>query len=215
MCAQFCSSQEDTTAIQKLYNRIISLDEDVRNNPNSLVNNFNPTDSASLPIGIVKEIGNTVYAICIDSARFTSEGAFFSVYMAMDFPGSDKKIAFAAKNIQFNPQGVLVGNGARLQLISKQVINLGPKTQLVFKDDGQNFIEWDCNGYTQAGLSLDFVFGGDMLVNAVNESLPVTASMQTVISDLNNIVFQLNEMTPFKVKNADDFTFALSNITID
>ena len=68
------------------YNRILSLDEEIRNNPGAQANNFNPEDSASLPIGIVKEIGNTIYIICIDSARFTPQGAFFSVYMAMDFP---------------------------------------------------------------------------------------------------------------------------------
>lgn len=214
--AMNCSyGQVDTSAIQNLYDRIISLDEKVRNDPTSQVSNFNPSDSASLPIGIVREIGNTIYAICIDSARFTPQGAFFSVYMAMDFPGADRKIAFAAKNIQFNPQGVIVGNGARLNLISRQVINLGPKTQLVFKDDGENFIEWDCNGYKQTGLSLDFVFGGDMFVNAINPNEPVKAAMQMVISDLNNIVFQLNQITPFKVKGADDFTFSLQNITID
>ena len=208
-------SQEDSTANQNLYNRILSLDEEVRNNPGQQVNNFNPNDSASLPIGIVKEIGNTIYIICIDSARFTPQGAFFSVYMALDFPESDKKIAFAAKNVQFNPQGVIVSNGARLQLVSKQVVNLGPKMQMVFKDDGYNFIEWDCNGYKQAGLSLDFVFDQGFFENANNPSQPVTAAMQMVVADLNNISFQLNEITPFKVKGAKDFIFHLQNVVID
>ena len=54
----------------------------------------------------------------------------------------------------------------------------------------KNFIEWDCNGYKEAGLSLDFVFKGDMLINASNPGQPVKAGLQTVISDLNNIVFQ-------------------------
>lgn len=205
----------DTSEINTLYNRILSLDDEIRNNPGAQANNFNPQDSSSLPIGIVKEIGNTIYVICIDSAKFTPQGAFFNVYMAMDFPGADRKIAFAAKNIQFNPQGVLLGNGTRLQLVSEQVIGLGPKTDLVFKADGQNFIEWDCNGYKEAGLSLDFVFKGDMLINASNPGQPVKAGLQTVISDLNNIVFQIPSITPFKVKGAEDFTFALTNIVID
>ncbi|MDA7762197.1 hypothetical protein N8927_03270 [Crocinitomicaceae bacterium] len=205
----------DSSGVSALYNRIISLDEEIRNNPGAQANNFNPQDSATLPIGIVKEIGNTIYIICIDSARFTPQGAFFSVYMAMDFPGADRKIAFAAKNIQFNPQGVLLGNGSRLQLVSEQVVALGPKTDLVFKADGQNFIEWDCNGYKQSGLSLDFVFKGDMLINANNPAEPVKAGLQTVINDLNNIVFQIPSITPFKVKGAEDFIFALSNIVID
>lgn len=208
-------SQNDSSAIQGLIDRIVSLDEEIRNNPALQVDNFNPNDSASLPIGIVKEIGNTIYAICIDSARFTPQGAFFSVYMALDFPGADRKIAFAAKNVQFNPQGVIVSNGARLQLVNQQVVNLGPKMQMVFKDDGKNFIEWDCNGYKQTGLSIDFVLNGDLLVNALDPNLPVKAEMEMIIEDLNNLSFVLDDMDPFKVKGAEDFTFALSNIVID
>jgi len=207
--------QQDSSAIQALYDRIISIDEEVRNNPSMQTNNFNPSDSSSLPIGIVREIGNTVFAICIDSARFTPQGAFFSVYMALDFPGSDRKIAFAAKNVQFNPQGVIVSNGARLQLISEQVLNLGPKMQMVFKNDGKNFIEWDCNGYKQAGLSIDFVFNQSIFEHATNPSLPVKAGMELVVEDLNNITFQLNEIDPFKVKGAKDFIFHLQNVVID
>ena len=144
-------SQSDTSETNSLYNKILNLDQTVRNDPARQVSNFNPSDTASLPIGIVREIGETIYIICIDSAYFTPQGAFFNVYMALDFPNTDKDVAFAAKGIQFNPQGVIVSNGARLQLISEQVVNLGPNTQMVFKDDGNNFIEWDCNGYKQTG----------------------------------------------------------------
>jgi len=205
----------DTTGLEGLYNKIISLDEEIRNSPMQQVSNFNPADSASLPIGIVKEIGQTKYIICIDSAYFTPQGSFFNVYMALDFPNSPKKIAFAAKGIQFNPQGVIVSNGARLQLVSQQVVNISPTTQMVFKNDGQNFIEWDCNGYKQAGLSIDFVFGSDMFENVTNPSIPVKASMAMIVADLNNITFQLSQMDRFRVKGAKDFIFELSNIVID
>lgn len=209
------TAPNDTTGINALYNKILNLDETVRNEPSRQVSNFNPSDTASLPIGIVKEIGNSIYIICIDSAWFTPQGAFFNVYMALDFPNSPKKIAFAAKGIQFNPEGVIVSNGARLELVSEQVVNIGPKTQMVFKNDGQNFIEWDCNGYKQAGLSIDFVFNSDMLVNVTNPTSPVKASMAMVVADLNNITFQLSQMDKFKVKNAKDFIFELENIVID
>lgn len=208
-------AQQDTSAISGLYNRILSLDEEIRNSPARQTSSFNPSDSASLPIGIVREIGNTKYIICIDSAYFTPDGAFFNVYMALDFPRADKKIAFAAKGIQFNPLGVSVANGARLQLVSQQVINLGPKTQMVFKNDGNNFIEFDCNGYHQAGLSVDFVFDSDFFENANDPTAPVKADMQLVVQDINDITFQLNEITPFKMKAAKDFVFHLQNVIID
>lgn len=208
-------AQEDTAATNNLYNRILSLDEEVRNDPSRQTTNFNPSDTASLPIGIVREIGNTKYIICIDSAYFTPDGAFFNVYMAMDFPRAESKIAFAAKGIQFNPKGVSVANGARLELVTKQVVNIGPKHQLVFKNDGKNFVDFDCNGYKQAGLSLDFVFSSDLFINANNPSLPVSASMEMVVADLSDITFQLNDITPFTVKGAEDFKFHLQNVVVD
>ncbi|MDG1332051.1 MAG: hypothetical protein P8P74_06965 [Crocinitomicaceae bacterium] len=213
--SQTDSTSVDTSGLNALYNKILNIDETVRNNPNRQVSNFNPSDTASLPIGIVSEIGETKYVICIDSAHFTPQGAFFNVYMALDFPGSGKPVAFAAKNIQFNPQGVIVSNGARLQLISQQEVRINPKMKIVFKDDGQNFIEWDCNGYKQAGLSLDFVFNSDHFENAITPTSPVKASMAMVVADMNNITFQLSDMTPFRIKKAKDFVFKLQNIVID
>jgi hypothetical protein len=209
------SSQDTTDQLEGLYNKILNLDDKVRNDPNRQVSNFNPSDTASLPIGIVQEIGESKYIICIDSAYFTNQGAFFNVYMALDFPGADQPVAFAAKNIQFNPQGVIVSNGARLQLVSQQVISINPKMKIVFKNDGQNFIEWDCNGYKQAGLSLDFLFNPDYFENAIDPTDPVKASMAMVVQDLNNITFQLSDMTPFRITKAKDFVFKLQNIVID
>src|SRR5690554_4798567 len=140
-----------------LINRALTLDSVIRNNPSLQTSSFNPEDHASLPVGIVKEIGETKYIICIDSAYFTPKGAFFSVYMALDFPDSEQKIAFAAKDLQFNPKGVVDSENAKLQLISPVNINLGPKFSVQFKNDGKNYIEWDCNGYKQTSLSLDFI----------------------------------------------------------
>jgi hypothetical protein len=210
-----CAQSSDTTGINALYNKIVNLDETVRSDQNRQVSNFSASDTASLPVGIVKEIGQTKYIVCIDSAYYTPQGAYFNVYMALDFPNSNRKIAFAAKGIQFNPQGVIVSNGARLQLVSEQVVNIGPKTQMVFKNDGQNFIEWDCNGYKQAGLSIDFMFGSDLFENVSHPNTPVSASMAMIVSDLSDITFQLSQMDKFRVQGAKDFVFELQNITID
>lgn len=220
LCLNSLFAQSDTTEVEDpekvaLYNRVMDLDSSIRVNHAAQVSNFSPADTASLPIGIVKEIGQTKYIICIDSAYFTPQGAFFSVYMALDFPGATQKLAFAAKNIQFNPQGVIVSNGARLQLISRQAIKIGPNLEAVFKDDGKNFIEWDCNGYKQAGLSIDFVIAPNLIQNAINPTQPVTASLETVIADLKNITFTVQEITPFSIKGADDLKFHLQNVSID
>lgn len=54
------TAPKDTTGINALYNKILNLDETVRNEPSRQVSNFNPSDTASLPIGIEKEIGNSI-----------------------------------------------------------------------------------------------------------------------------------------------------------
>lgn len=210
-----CCQVEDTSAISNLYNHILNLDNQIRNDQSKQTSTFNPSDSSSLPIGIVKEIGETKYIICIDSAYFTPNGAFFNVYMALDFPNSDKPLAFAAKGIQFNPKGVSVANGARLELISQQVVNLGPKVQAVFKGDGQNFVEFDCNGYKLAGISLDFIFDSESFENAANPNLPVKASMQLTVADIKDITYQISSIDPFRLRGAKDFIFSMQNIIVD
>src|SRR5690554_1805079 len=209
----------DTTSIDEktsnLINRALTLDSIIRNNPALQTTSFNPQDSTSLPIGIVKKIGETVYIICIDSAYFTPQGAFFSVYMALDFPDSDQKVAFAAKDLQFNPKGVVAAENAKLQLISQVNINLGPKFSVLFKNDGKNYIEWDCNGYKQTSLSLDFIFNSESFINANNANQPITAGIEMVIQNLKDLTFTLSDMDPFRIKGMDEITFYLENISID
>lgn len=85
--------QTDSSEISNLCNRILTLDQTIRNDPSRQVSNFNPSDTASLPLGIVKQIRQTIYIICIDSAYFTPQGAFFNVYMALwTFPIRIRKL---------------------------------------------------------------------------------------------------------------------------
>lgn len=214
LCVFPVVAQQDTTQ-QGLYNKIISLDEQLRNDPSKLTSNFTPSDTSSLPIGIVRQIGATEYIIAIDSAWFTPDGAFFNVYMAINPPKADKPIAFAAKGIQFNPKGVSVANGAKLELISEQVVKVGPNFEMVFKNDGQNYVEFDCNGYKLTSLSVDFIMNSEKFENANDPSAPVKASMQMAVADINDITYQLQSITPFRLQGAKDFVFNMQNIVVD
>src|SRR6478736_9087614 len=55
---------------------------------NRYVGSFKESDLASLPVGIAKEINGKQYIIVIDSARFTTHGAFFNVYAQLNLPGT-------------------------------------------------------------------------------------------------------------------------------
>lgn len=204
-------AQEDSLKV----NRILALCERIENDERFQNNPTSQSSNSTLPIGIMQQVGNTMYIICIDSARYTTDGAYFNVYMALDFPGADRKIAFEAKNIKFNPKGVIGGTGARLQLVTEQKVNLGPNMQLVFKNDGFNYIEWDCNGYSQAGLSVDVLFNPEKIIHATDSTKIVTANFRTEIRDLKDLLISIPTMDPFRVKGAGDFIFQLTNLAFD
>lgn len=195
-----------------LYDKVISLSNAVED-PDRQVGNFDPTNSPSLPIGLVKEINGNRYIIAIDSAYFLGDAAYFSAYMAIDFPNSNKKIAFAAKNIQFNPKGVVGGNQAKLMLVSDHIIDLGPNTRLALKGDGSNYVNWNCNGFESVNLKGAFLFSGNILQPA-NADTCVSATFETNVTDIHNMMASVS-VSPFTIAGLSDFDFSVSSAYAD
>ncbi|MFK8046064.1 MAG: hypothetical protein AB8B72_11260 [Crocinitomicaceae bacterium] len=183
-------------------------------NQNSQVGNLNPDSLSSLPIGIRKEIAGTTYIIAIDSAEFTPQGAFFNAYMAVDFPGCEERIAFAAKHIKFNPKGVLGGEQAKLALVSDHRIKMGPNSNLYLPDDGSNFVEWDCNGFTAVNLHGSFLFNKEKLKPVNPADTVVAAEFQVYVTDLHNVI-AATTINQFEVEGLDDFEFSVTDAYMD
>jgi hypothetical protein len=203
-------SQGITPAMEKVYamNEIVS-------DPDRQVGNVNPDSLPSLPVGINRNISGTQYIIAIDSAYFLPDGAYFNAYMAVEFPGADQRLAFAAKNIKFNPKGVIGGEQARLQLVSQHLIEMGPNTRLLLPSDGSNYVKWNCNGFESVNLHGYFLFDGEMLTPAENAiDSVVTAEFSVNVSDLHNMMTMVS-FSPFMVKGMDDFTFEVSEAYVD
>ncbi|TND07862.1 MAG: hypothetical protein FD123_2852 [Bacteroidetes bacterium] len=198
-----------------LINYVISLSEQVEREQR-FTDFFSPDSISSLPVGIAKEIGGTRYIIAIDSAFFTPAGAFFNAYMALQFPNSDKKIAFAAKHVRFNPRGVTGGNLARLMLVSEHSLDIGPHVKLKLKPDGQNFIDWDCSGFQGASIKGYFEFSkGKLLPDSTQTTdRAVTASFQLYTNDIHDFITQVN-ITPFCITGLRDWSFRVTNATVD
>jgi hypothetical protein len=182
------------------------------NNPDSQVGNFSADSLASLPIGIRKEIAGTTYIIAIDSAEFTPTGAYFNAYMAMEFPGCDERIAFAAKHIKFNPKGVLGGEQAKLALVSEHRIAMGPNSTLYLPKDGSNYVEWDCNGFKAVNLHGAFLFNKEKLI-PVNDTV-VAADFQVHVTDIHNMMAAVT-FNEFEIKGLKDFTFTINEAYVD
>lgn len=209
----FNSFGQDENGFSDAYLEVMAKTSAV-NDPDRQVGEFDPSSSPSLPIGLVKEINDTRYIIAIDSAYFLNNAAYFSAYMAIEFPNSNKKIAFAAKNIQFNPKGVVGGDQAKLMLVSDHLIDLGPNTQLSLKGDGTNYVNWNCNGFESVNLHGAFLLSGNLLEAVSDPADTVKAEFTVNVQDLNNMVAAVS-FTPFKIRGLDDFDFTVSNAYVD
>lgn len=206
--AVFGQSIFDNPSFQEVMSKTSAVDD-----PDRQVGNFDPSTAPSLPIGLVKEISGTKYIIAIDSAYFLEDAAYFSAYMAIEFPGANQPIAFAAKNIQFNPKGVVGGDQAKLMLVSDHKIDMGPNTQLSLKGDGTNYVNWNCNGFESVNLHGAFLFSKNLLEPA-NEDTCVSAEFEVNVVDINNLLAGVT-FSPFKISGLNDFDFSVSNAYVD
>lgn len=200
--------------ITPLMEKVYALN-DVVMDPERQVGNLNPDSLPSLPIGLVKQVGPTEVVIAIDSAYFLPDGAYFSAYLALEFPGADQRLAFAAKDIKFNPKGILGGEQSRLQLVSQHLLELGPNTRLLLPSDGSNYVNWSCNGFESVNLHGFFLFDEGILSppQGAADSL-VNAEFQVNVTDLHNLMAAVT-FSPFVVKGMEDFQFSVSQAYVD
>ncbi len=203
--------------IDPLQSEVLSITGEVESE-NRMVDMMHPDSINSLPIGINKEIAGTRYLIAIDSATFRPGTSTFSAYMALEFPGSQNKICFAAKNVGFNPVGVFATSSSKLMLVSEHRISLGPKVMMILKPDGSNYVEWDCNGFQSVNLKGYFEFDPAAIYGVKPDGTPndstVRASFEIHCNDVHNFICQLN-MSPFSVKGMTGFVFTVTDATVD
>lgn len=208
------TSAQDTVSNPAI-DKVLSMVETVIGNDN-FIENLDPDSNISLPIGLRRQIGAARYVIAIDSCSFEPTGAYFNAYAAIDFPGTTKKLAFEATNIKFNPKGVVGGSQSRLMLVSEHIIRISNLVSLKLKNDGSNWIEWDCGGYKAINLKGYFIFNKDKLVpdSTQTKDSVVTASFQIYTTDLHDFVTQVS-ITPFALKDLKNWTFKVSNASVD
>lgn len=195
--------------------RILRLDKTVRDK-GAIVGTLTAQDLTRLPIGIMDPSGKVL--ICIDSAKFTPNGATFSAYAAVQLPGMKEKMCFKATNIPMGPNGITSTNAPALTLVSTHVLQMGQKVDLVIPGTGGNNISWDCNGFKEINIEGKFVFKDGFFqvdkVEAPNDST-VTATVQFQhITNINNMMATVS-ITPFKIRGMEDFAFKVTDATVD
>lgn len=210
----FSQTQNDGLIPSEFENKIFQMTDRILSNPNFQVGSINADSIPTLPIGICKPIGKTIFCIAIDSAFFKQDKAYFNAYMALDFPGATRKLAFAGKGINFNPSGVLFGEGVRLHLVSDATLNLGPNVKLFLKGDGSNYIEFDCNGYKRTHFKGEFRFKKGILEPTTAGAEYVTATVDVTLEDIQNLYASVT-FSPFMVKGLKDYKFNVSEASVD
>lgn len=181
---------------------------------NLYTGNLNADSIGVLPVGLLKEIGNVRYVICIDSMRLHSGMGKFSAYMALEVPQSDRRIAFAASGIGFNPKGVLPGSNSRLVMVSRCRIRFGPNITMVLEPGGKNYVNWDCNGFVGVNLNGYFEISNSLITPASGANDVVKAYFDIYVTDINDLLIQAS-ITPFCVKGIKDISFAADHVVID
>lgn len=205
--------------------KVISIVNQVESK-NNFIDWLIPDSTASLPFGLIKQIGNTRYVIAIDSMEFKKDAAHFSAYAALDFPGILNKIAFRGSKIKFNPSGVISGDQAKLYLVGEQYIKVNSLVTLHLFSKNQNWVEWNCGGFKAVNLSGEFLFRKAKLTpgepeknklgikGATEKDSVVRATFEIYTEDIHNFIAKVS-ITPFQVNGLKDWSFEVTNAIVD
>lgn len=205
--------------------KVISIVNEVESK-NNFIDWLIPDSTASLPFGIIKKVGEARYVVAIDSLLFEKEGAHFSAFAAIDFPGTTKKIAFRASKIKFNPSGVVSGEQAKLYLVGEQYIKVNSAVTLHLFAKNKNWVEWNCGGFKAINLCGEFLFRKTKLVPAeqtlaksgvkgstMKDSV-VRATFEIYTEDIHNFIATAS-ISPFEINGLKGWSFAVENAIID
>ncbi|MBK7818865.1 MAG: hypothetical protein IPJ60_15980 [Sphingobacteriaceae bacterium] len=156
------------------------------------------------------------YIIAVDSLKFKPGGAYFSAFAAIDFPGTTKRIAFRGSNIKFNPTGVVGGEQARIYLASSQTIQINPTVRLRLLDNGENWVEWDCDGFKAIHLVGNFEFSKNKIRpdSTVNNDTIVKASFSIYTQNIHDFVTMVN-IKPFCIAGLKGWSFRVDQASVD
>jgi hypothetical protein len=171
-------------------------------------------DLANLPIGIGKEIGGKKYFIIVDSVRFTPETAYLNAYAVLGITGTNKELAFAATNIEFQPGGLSTSMSTKLHLVSSETIPFGSNIDLVLASDGSNYVEFDCNGFKSVNVKGIFEFDRKILLPADENIDKVRATVEGNFTDFDNILASI-KITPFRPKKFAEMVIEVEEAFVD
>lgn len=181
--------------------RIKSLDTWLKSNFSKQTKNFdlqqqiaNYTDAPlQLPLGItdIKD-----YQIAIAEMKFTATGAQLAAVMALPILEENDILGFKVGNLFFTTSGPSFQAGT-FALLEDVTYTGGADTwSMIFKKPTApgtgTFIDWDCDGFRQAQVDIDFMLPRTWVVPSPDNNQNVKANVKTWVSDFNDWIINAN-----------------------
>ncbi|MBL6445702.1 hypothetical protein JMN32_05240 [Fulvivirga sp. 29W222] len=182
---------------------------------NRIVSQMTDDDLAHLPLGVVKEINGRLQYILFDNLVVTTEATYVNAYVSLYFPLIDRRVAFAALKLKIHKGGIAASTGTRLVMLTDEALPIGQHITInLLSETGQNYIEWDCNGFKNLSLNGNVTVSQETAANADIPGKPVVADFRVQATDPGSIITQIN-LPAFEVRQLPGFRFTARAVTLD
>lgn len=192
-----------------------------------LISLLSSGSTASLPIGIDKEIGGAKIILGITSMTFKKDTAHMNMVVNLRIPNLEEVNGFISLGAQVCITNEGIGNDVKLYLPQDQVFDLGNGNEFRIKGaEGASSalnvtsVEWDCNGFKALNLVGAVTFTRDWLLpederGNIVDGRNVEARFGGRFTNGGNIMIRL-DMDNFQIPGAEGWGFTPAhNIWID
>ncbi len=175
-----------------------------------------------LPLNIDTSFNRFDISILISSVVLNPTSASMDVAAVITDTENNQKIAFGAENLVLGA-GALAQESSKLMLLNEVGIRLNNAARLLLKaDQGNTYIEWDCNGFAGVNIEASIQFCREYV-------LPLQESDMEVITD-EDVLYELHfkksfdkffdfnfeiEAPPFELTTMRGFKWRVGAIGLD
>lgn len=218
-------TSEETTNIDKARLALNAVKEGAK-----FVQKFDGESLVNLPQGISQTFDDTKVLIAVNAIRIYPTYTALEVFVEIDRPDFLTPLVFYAPDIKFSLKGGLSGP-SKVGLLGDMVVPVEEgKSKIKFKRaiydpakqefTGGTFIQFDCDGFQSLGLDAAFILSREWVVpiipeqNIINANGRVTGDFTTILTDINNMVFELS-LRDFVIPQCDRVAWNIENAVLD
>lgn len=186
---------------------------------NKFITTLDSLSSVDLPVGIASRDDKNAenYAILISKITLEGGQTYLDAYMAFTVPGTQKKVAFAGKNIPFSFNGGIFGE-AKLYLVSDFEVPLSKSISLELIGGGQTSVTWGCHGFEEMDISASVAFDSTVFVpenpDGSIKNGKLGASFRASITGWDDLLVGIS-LEPLQLRALKGVGFKVTNAVLD